>query len=197
MKTTLIIFIAANVLSFGQTTTKKATPPSARPDTWQKSKECAGQAEKMMADWQRQTGRAPTDFDWRNHYSPKYDRCFVWLYVISFSKDEKVFPTLFSTTLFDAFERSRLATACTVIGHLDCVAQIAKTGREVMLESVSQKLNGRPFAEASSDEQEAVRTTTDRILRDVPGHTESYCGIDEKAVDCEQAASFISEHMKN
>jgi hypothetical protein len=104
---------------------------------------------------------------------------------------------VFSTTLFDAFERSRLATSCTVIGHLDCVAQIAKTGRDVMLESVSQKLNGKPFAEASPDQQEATRTIADRVLKNVHENTEGYCGIEDKPVDCEKAASFISEHMKN
>lgn len=52
--------VAAAVLSFGQTATKeaapatkKATAPAAKPDTWQRSKECAAQADKV---WNRKDG---------------------------------------------------------------------------------------------------------------------------------------------
>jgi hypothetical protein len=62
---------------------------------------------------------------------------------------------------------------------------------------VSRRLNGKPFAEASAEEQAAARTTADRILKDVPTKTATYCGIDGKAVDCAKAEAFISEHMKD
>jgi hypothetical protein len=50
-----ITILAAQVLAFGQATpqkatapsTKKATPPAANPDTWQRNKECAAQADKV------------------------------------------------------------------------------------------------------------------------------------------------------
>jgi hypothetical protein len=69
--------IAAAVLSFGQTSvTKKPLP--AKSDTWQRSKECAAQAEKMVAEWPWRSGSAPED--WHNHYT--------WR-----SKDEKFLPS--------------------------------------------------------------------------------------------------------
>ena len=61
------IILAAAVLSFAQAPTKKTTPAQAKPDTWQKSKDCAAQTEKVMKD---KTG-------FTNHYSPKYNRCFI------------------------------------------------------------------------------------------------------------------------
>jgi hypothetical protein len=189
----IIFFIAAAVLSFGQATTKATSP--AKADTWQKSKECASQAEKVVADWPIRTGSAPTD--WRNHYSPKYDKCFVWLYISLVSKDENVFPTVFSTVVLDAFERSELAAFCTVIQKEDCVEHMRKFWRSMDLDGASRRLNGKPFAEADAAEQEAARTVADRIDRSAPDLTSSYCAIDGKAVDCTTAAGFISEHMKN
>jgi hypothetical protein len=51
------MILAARVLAFGQATAqketapveKKATAPAATPDTWQRSKECAAQADKVRA----------------------------------------------------------------------------------------------------------------------------------------------------
>lgn len=197
------VIAAVAVLSFGQTpapretppTTKKATAQGAKPDTWQKSKECASQAEKMIAEWPSRTGSAPAD--WNNHYSPKYDKCFVKLSFFTKSQDEKVFPTLFSAGLYDAFERSApLASSCTVLGHQDCVEQIVKLGHDMLLESVSKSLNGKSFAEASATEQEAARTVADQVEKESPQHTATFCGINGEAVDCAKAESFISEHMK-
>lgn len=88
-----LIILAFAVLSFGQTTDRKAPEPTARrpphgppkPDTWQKSKECAAQTEKVVAGWFKHPD------DWQNHYSPKYDKCFVSLCFLSVSSDVKVF----------------------------------------------------------------------------------------------------------
>ena len=52
-----IMILAAQVLAFGQATAQKetappqqkATAPAANPDTWQRSKECAAQADKVRA----------------------------------------------------------------------------------------------------------------------------------------------------
>ena len=92
------IILAAAVLSFGQTTDKKTVAPSTKKtgspaanllDTWQRTKECAAQAEKIAAGWPQRIGATPDD--WHNHYSPKYDRCFVTLYFTQLSKDEKIY----------------------------------------------------------------------------------------------------------
>jgi hypothetical protein len=201
MKTASIIFAAA--LSFGQTTAKKESAPAtknaaildrlaAKSDSWQKSKECAAQAEKVVAGW-----LSPAT-EWQNHYSPKYDRCFVSLSFFSVSKDDKVFPTMYSTVLVDAFERSRIASTCSVPGHSDCVKQIAKTGRDVFLNMMSRALNGKPFAEATIAEQEIVLGAVDRDKDNSQNDSSLfYCGIEGKSVECDKAKSFISEHLKN
>jgi hypothetical protein len=114
MKVVSIIFGA--VLSFGQTTTKKDTSQAATADAWQKSKECASQAEKTMADFDRRSVAAGGAgfVDWKNHYSPKYNRCFITADYVSPAKDGggKYVP-FFSTELIDAFERSILANSAS------------------------------------------------------------------------------------
>ncbi len=151
-----IILVAAAVLSFGQMTAKKATtPPPAKktapqvpmPDTWQRSKECATQAAKVMAEANRRdiatTGEGT--LHWENHYSPKYNRCFIKAtYVLAHAKEGggKDRP-MFTTQLIDAFERVLLAESAGV------------------------------------------------------GPTSGFCSIDGKTADCDKAASFISERMKN
>jgi hypothetical protein len=192
--------VAVAVLSWGQTTDRNATAPSttkaaapaARPDTWQRSKECAAQAEKIVAEWPQRTGTTPAD--WHNHYSPKYDNCFVTIYFSQLAKDEKTFPSIFSTVLFDAFERSApIASACTLLrGNSDCAEQIAKIMRDGLSEGASKALNGKSFGEATAAEQEAVR----KVVGDV-GAGATWCSIDGQPVVCAKAASFILEHMKN
>ena len=54
-----------------QTPAKKTPSKHTKPDTWKKSKECADQAEKVITDWD------DTAVFWRNHYSPKYNQCFL------------------------------------------------------------------------------------------------------------------------
>ena len=105
-----MILAAVAVLSIGQTVTpKKNIPAPAKSDTWQRSKECASQAEKIMTELGRR-GDGPTH--WENHYSPKYDRCFVSANYMLHVKDGggKDAP-MFSTQLIDAFERSVLANS--------------------------------------------------------------------------------------
>lgn len=85
---TLLFFVA--VAAFG-----------ASPDTWQKSKECAAQAEKVVAEM-RQPLQEHEKFIWSNHYSPKYNKCFLWIETSLPIGDRKVAA---STVLEDAFER--------------------------------------------------------------------------------------------
>jgi hypothetical protein len=89
----------------GQTTVKKDAPPARKSDTWERSKECAAQAEKVMAD-----RKTPILTTWENHYSPKYNRCFLAILQI-FSTLEgagKDFDK-YQWELLDAFERSSVA----------------------------------------------------------------------------------------
>jgi hypothetical protein len=88
-----------------QTPAKKIPSKHTRPDTWKKSKECAAQAEKVITDWD------DAAVFWQNHYSPKYNQCFL---LISRQIDLKdwIGPVL-KDTLHDAFERSTLATSIT------------------------------------------------------------------------------------
>jgi hypothetical protein len=192
------IILATAAFSFGQTVeksaappiAKKATAPAAKLDTWQRSKECAAQAEKLVATWFK-----PPD-EWKNHYSPKYDRCFAELSFASLSSD-KGFPSLFQKLLIDAFERSTLARTCTALGHPDCVEEVLKSWRPTTLNTASIRLTGKPFAEATGAEQGAARRLADKMEREAPSDTSTYCGVDGKATDCKEAAGFISEHMKN
>jgi hypothetical protein len=112
-------FIAGAVLSSGQTATKGATAPTtkkatapiakketatpvAKPNLWQRGKECADQAEKVMADIKTTALKISS---WENHYSPKYDKCFVSY----FGTDSLQDVAIFTHTLIDGFERATLA----------------------------------------------------------------------------------------
>ena len=128
MKAVWIILVAA-VLSFAQTTTKKVSPPArsapaAKPDTWEKSKECASQAEKVMADPGYAVAQGSAGYV--NHYSPKYNRCFIEVY--HFIKESVKGGPLTSTVLVDAFERSGLAN--TSIGIKPEIACRNEANRE-------------------------------------------------------------------
>ncbi len=86
-----------------QTPAKKTPAAHTKPDTWRKSKECADQAEKVITDWD------DASVFWRNHYSPKYDRCFLHISRLIDIKD--CIGSVHKDTLYDALERSTLATS--------------------------------------------------------------------------------------
>jgi hypothetical protein len=106
------MILAAAVLPVGQSADRKTTPaiaaakataPPGKPDTWERSKECALQAEKVMKD-------RGTIQSWENHYSPKYARCFMSvLNTLPGEGAGKVYALL-RNDLLDAFERATLAT---------------------------------------------------------------------------------------
>lgn len=79
------------------------------PDNWERSKECAAQAEKVMK-WLLGNDTKTT---WQNHYSPKYKRCFVTTWRERQIKDWN--GTVSETDLYDAFERAEIASSITVI----------------------------------------------------------------------------------
>ena len=183
------ILAVASLLS-AQTPAKK---PSAKPDTWERSKECAAQAEKVVADWSKRTGSAPED--WQNHYSPKYGKCFVLIGSVQPSADRNSFPTVYSEALFDAFEHSRaIAHDCEVSGHDDCVDYLNSRMRAAQLESISEKLYGKAFADTNTSEKEKVRDIASKVDL-MP--SSNRCGIDLKDAECSKAKAFISERMKN
>jgi hypothetical protein len=79
---------------------------------WQRMKECAEQAARIA---QRLEERPHKDFGimgWENHYSPKYERCYVLVkYLNREATKNRNLPLLFDQ-LFDAFE-SRALAICT------------------------------------------------------------------------------------
>ena len=115
----LVSLVAA--LVFGQGSPQKTAPPHPKPDDWQKSKECAAQAEKLIVDWSIRAGSKPNYLS--NHYSPKYNKCFVS--ISNFTSAEEPRGGVLSTTdLLDAFERSLMAHRYEAICVKDCSEQI-------------------------------------------------------------------------
>jgi hypothetical protein len=116
MKAVLIIFIATTLLSSCRPTEKAASlAPKAtselNTDNWQRSKECAAQAEKLMTEWHNLTDAPPKDGgiapSWTDHYSPKYNRCFIkYTHTINEGWTSSM---VLEDMLIDAFERSTLA----------------------------------------------------------------------------------------
>jgi hypothetical protein len=101
------LLVMATVSSFGQSSTKsKSTATPSKSDTWQKSKDCASQAERLVSE--RASKGYGRPLDWYNHYSPKYDRCFLETFN-QLAGNEPGGGVLFSNSLFDAFERSPIA----------------------------------------------------------------------------------------
>jgi hypothetical protein len=117
MKAALTVFLSAAVLSVGQAPPKEDSQAPAKQDNWQRTKECADQAEKVMASKESQL---PKDeyYSWSNHYSPKYGNCFIEIrhmlkIVGANAKHTGVVYTgqvsLVETELQNAFERAPLA----------------------------------------------------------------------------------------
>jgi hypothetical protein len=114
----LILSILTALLSFGQATPRQSVPengkkttPGGSADTWERSKECAAQAEKVIIDrkqYVRAAGVEPANWDWGNHYSPKYKQCFIRLHSLS-TNLPKGAPMSY-TMLINAFERNDIAT---------------------------------------------------------------------------------------
>jgi len=112
---TVVGLVASAMLSFGQA--RVSEPPAEQSSMWEKTKQCADQAEKVMAS---KTRELPSEefLRWNNHYSPKYDRCFIeirhMLRIVSpnAKHDGVVFTGqtgLIGTELQDAFERKSMA----------------------------------------------------------------------------------------
>src|SRR5579864_3869703 len=110
--TTAWIILAVAALSSAQAPANKTNPTQ---DTWERSRECAAQSEKVVSEYDREG--QPKGFPktvWQNHYSPKYNRCF--LQIFSFPANN---PAARMTTLQDAFERSTLAVWDVANSHCE------------------------------------------------------------------------------
>ena len=85
------------------------------PDHWQKMQDCAAQAEKAMAERDRRSisfGGHGSD-TWSNHYSPKYNHCFLKAEYLAAAKDTVKGGPTFYAYLIDAFEHVDLASSAT------------------------------------------------------------------------------------
>jgi hypothetical protein len=97
-------------------TTEQKQTSKAAPDNWGKMKDCAEQAVKAMVELDRQNmsrGARASD-GWSNHYSPKYNRCFVKAeYIAATDKDAVKGGPFLRTRLIDAFELANVALSST------------------------------------------------------------------------------------
>jgi hypothetical protein len=102
LKRATLLLLAANTMALGQ---KAQSENDHKPDTWQKMKDCAAQAERVGP------GEAEINKgNYVNHYSPKYDRCFVKIsWVIRQGEEIKGQ----GARLVDAFEHDTIALSQT------------------------------------------------------------------------------------
>jgi hypothetical protein len=117
-----ILLSASFVLSAQQSSSARPAKSSEQkqtskstPDNWQKMKDCSAQAEKAMAERDRRSisfGGHGSD-GWSDHYSPKYNRCFVRAEYVVAVKDRVKGGPMFYTYLIDAFEQVNLASSAS------------------------------------------------------------------------------------
>jgi hypothetical protein len=105
--------------SAGPTTT---TPPAPVIDAWERSRQCANEAERLATRVQREAApyRGPKVIGWTNHYNRSDGRCYVeigW----SNPEAEKGAAPRFYRELFDAIEGLQLASHASQ--RLDADAQ--------------------------------------------------------------------------
>lgn len=83
-------------------------------DLWERSRQCAEQAEKVVKRIGEDMISSGPDFPrisaWTNHYSPRFERCFVRITFRNRQPDRKNDIPLYFDELHDAFENRVLAT---------------------------------------------------------------------------------------
>jgi hypothetical protein len=112
----VLLLIATTGFALGQA--KPEAQTAAKADNWERSTQCAAQAERVVADRDRgsvKIGMLPAD-RWTNHYSPKYNRCFV---SIEYYRSGASGSSVFWTFLLDAFERAELAISYATVPATD------------------------------------------------------------------------------
>jgi hypothetical protein len=114
IKAAVLILVTAAIAA-GQAPQKApASPRENKVDTWERSKECAAQAEKLFNEITKKAiaaGLSSGPDDWRNHYSPKYGKCFLEVDVFTHYQSPSGGGLLVGRSLRDAFERTILAEA--------------------------------------------------------------------------------------
>jgi|GEM_PF-4690924 len=83
-----------------------ATAVAQSADTWEKKKQCADQADKVMASKPQPPDSPGHQSGWRNHYSPARDQCFLEIWT-AHTEGKRILET--TTELLDAFERETIA----------------------------------------------------------------------------------------
>ena len=132
------------------TSTAAASHPQA--DSWERSRQCAEQAQRIARrnGWIEggKTGSIRL-MGWSNHYSGTFQRCFVRVsYFDEEARTNRALP-LITYSLFDAFENNEIAI-CT-----DSVNAAAAYGCHVM----------EPGAESSSDCRACQRFVNERMTK--------------------------------
>jgi len=103
LKPTALLLLSATTLVFGQKTQSESDN---RPGSWQKMKDCAAQAEKVgPVEAEANNG------SYTNHYSAKYDRCYVRITWLLKGQGEEV--SEIGERLVDAFEHDTKALSLT------------------------------------------------------------------------------------
>src|SRR5215469_12925643 len=95
-----------------------AEKPAAK-DNWQRSKECAAQAQRAAAEVGGEV--------WQSHYSPKYERCYVQVFL------ERGVPIQLRWILLDAFEMRTLATEFLQAPGLELADRVRKQERSCVV----------------------------------------------------------------
>jgi hypothetical protein len=92
-------------------------------------KECAAQAERAAksAGWDKD----PDVMGWENHYSAKYERCFVGM--------TRSAPSDVTIELYDAFEGKNLA-ACKLTEFSDAISVVADAETETRMVAVTKSV---------------------------------------------------------
>ena len=123
---------------------KTPAKPEDRPesDSWTRSRQCAEQAERVAKREEQSSDTFIVIMGWSNHYSPKFQRCFVQ--VTYLNKDAKANPKLklIMHSLFDAFENREIASytdastpdaagACAVLEGVESMFDCAAARRFV------------------------------------------------------------------
>ncbi len=111
----IIVAIVAIPVYAQQSATQGQNPLRPKQDNWQRMKECADQVTRISKRAGMRTGQGEEIgvLGIENHYSQKYERCYVRVSYVDhdWKKADKVTPLMFYD-LWDAFEE-KLLSVCT------------------------------------------------------------------------------------
>jgi hypothetical protein len=118
-------------------------------DGWQRMKDCADLSDLMTKRMGWVEGAHTDDHTvqgWVNHYSPKYERCYVQVgYLNRLAKKDKSLPLLYEE-LWDAFE-NRLVAVCTTSSAAKsedfCLIPDAKSESDIGCQACRQFVDDR------------------------------------------------------